>query len=214
MAVIVVLDLQPREDADHGFVADTLRYFRGRGATIGGRANVYLAQDADAPSRLLYVATWDSLAAYQTYLAAPGTPRTDERLEQVSVPRYFEPLRTFEVLFGVGSAFACVLFEGTPEQAALREAEILSYAAEHDHYADGVVRYAIGRETDQPGNHLLVMQYKTAEHYARVRAAAVPTFIARLLALGCTYRRFYGQTILELDRANQPTVPASAPQTR
>ena len=113
------------------------------------------------------------------------------------------------MLFGAGSAFACVLFEGSEERAKEREATILSYAVEHDHYADGVVRYAIGREIDQPGNHLLVMQYKTPQHYTKVRAAAIPTFIADLLAAGCTYRRFYGQTLLELDRAS--TTPASAP---
>jgi quinol monooxygenase YgiN len=212
MSVIVVLDLQIRADADHGFVDDALHYFRGRGATIGGRTNLYLAQDADDQDRLLYVATWDSRAAYETYLSAPGTPSTDDRLEPVSNARYFEPLRTFEVLFGSASALVCVLFEGTTEQAALRDAEILSYAVEHDHYADGMVRYVIGREVGYPENHLFVLQYKTAEHYARVRAFAVPTFVARLVALGCTYRRFYGQTILELDRANPGSVPAAPPR--
>jgi len=109
-----------------------------------------LAQDADDPRRLLYVATWDSQAAYQSYLTKPDTPAADERKLQVT-PRYFEPLRTFEVLFGTGTALACVLFEGTLEQAADREAMILDYAAQRDHYAAGVVRYAIGREIDQPG---------------------------------------------------------------
>ena len=87
---------------------------------------------------------------------------------------------------------------------------MVSYATQRDHHADGVVRYAIGQETGQPGNHLLVMQFRTPEHYARVRATAIPTVMQEPCSLGATYHRFYGQTLLELDRDNPPPPSVSS----
>jgi len=206
MPIIVVLDLRTKPETNTSVVEDAVHYFRGPGSAMGGRSSVSFVQDADDPSRLLYVVTWDSRTAYEQSASTPGLP-ADERLEAIGGPRFFEPIRTFEVVFGAGSAIACVLFEGTPEQAGRREAEILAYAEARDHRADGVVRYAIGREIDHPENHLLVMQYRTAQQYATVRAAAIQTIMARLVALGCRYRRFYGDAILDLDREDPSGPP-------
>lgn len=172
------------------------------GQSVAGRRHARLVQHLHEPTRLLYLAEWESPEAFHAYRAtAPHPGRADQLLRPPRF-RFFRRLTLFEHVFAPID-LVCVCFVwGTPElHGHLREAVRHLHPGAGERFP-GLVSLLTGERDDQPAELLVASCWQERATTSAADAATLDPqpdaqLLAPLLAAGGTCDRFVARPVFD-----------------
>ena len=198
MNVTIATRLQTRPGEADAVTAVFRAAFATRAIWTRPRRHARLIQALDDPAALLYLAEWESRAAFLARMTMRGV---EQRLQQLTTryERHFvRPIRAESAgqLPDRARIVTCGLVRVPPAQSA----GVLTYLVEELGPAvreiPGLIRRTIYEDLDQVDWFLLVYEWDTRAAWEAARRELVPTTEESLRLRGGQLQRFVGQTRL------------------
>lgn len=204
MSTTVTYELWVQPGHEDAILQMAAEQFSPSGQVVEGRHYARLYQHLDDSTRLLYVAEWESEAAFNAYRATEPYPSHREQLQSVPSIRFYRRLANFERV-SLRADLACVCFvSGPPEQHdAIREAALQLHhgAARRE---PGLVSLVTSERDEQPASLVIASEWQRgspvgSQHHIQDAHAPDEQLLAPLLAAGATLDRFVARHLLDAD---------------
>ncbi len=162
-----------------------------------GRRNARLFQHVEDPTRLFYVAEWDSREAFEAYRLSAPMPGRPDQFQAHPVCRAYRRLALFErVMTEVQSAHATIV-EGAAETHAVRRSLALAYHRASARGQSGLVVLMMHEGIDDPATLLIVSGWQSADRSGTLEPHADRALVDQLQAAGGSVQQFVGRTRAE-----------------
>jgi len=169
-------------------------------SSVVGRRFARLFQGLEDPTRLLYVADWESPEAYDAYARGMPMPGRPEQYVQPPTRRYFRSLTAFErVLAPIGVASA-VIVDGPAETHVFRRDLGLAFQQVVIHDRPGLVLLTLYEAVEPPAGLLMLAGWESVQAFEEAFATAQPKLVDQLVQAGGVARRFLGRVFAESPR--------------
>jgi quinol monooxygenase YgiN len=192
VSVTVVSELRVQPGQEEAAVDVVLSRLALPSSTIVGRRFARLFQHLDDPTRLLYVAEWESREAHEALTRAMPLPGIPDQFVCPPTFRYFRPLTSFErMLVPIGIASA-VIVDGPADTHLARRAAGLAYHQLVAHQRRGLVLLALYETTDPPPGLLMLVGWESLAAFRQAYEAAGPKLVDQLIGDDGVAHRFLG----------------------
>jgi len=187
-----VSELHVRPGQEEAIIEVVLNRLALPASTIVGRRFARLFQHLDDPTRLLYVAEWESREAHEAVTRTMSLPGTPDQFVCPPTFRYFQPLTSFErMLVPIGIASA-VIVDGPAETHVARRAQGLAYHQIAVKQRRGLVLLALHEAVDSPPGLLMLVGWVSLAAFRQAYEAAGPKLVDQLIGDDAVAHRFLG----------------------
>ena len=197
MSTTVISELHIQLGQEEAIVGIALRQLVLPPSSVAGRRFARLFQHFDDPTRLLYIAEWESSEACNAYAQTMPMPGTPDQYVQLPTLRYYRSLTSFErMLVPIGVASA-VIVEGPADTHLTRRELGLAYHHIVVHQRRGLILLALYEAIAAPPGLLILAGWESMDAFQTAYDSEGPKLVDQLVAAGGVAQRFLGRVRAE-----------------
>ena len=197
MSITVSCELRVRQGHAEAITGRAIEQLSLPAHRVVGRRHARLYQHLEDPTRLLYVAEWESREAFDAYRLTAPMPGQPEQFVAMPVCRIYRRLALFEhVLTPVHIAYADTV-EGPAETHAARRDLLLAYYRASVRDRRGLVLLMTNEHIDQPPELLVVSAWQSPPAASAPELPGGEHLLDQLRAAGGTVNRFVGRQLVD-----------------